>query len=149
MEKTWLPVEVAPGYEVSNAGEVRSVNRVVPEIGTSRVCFRNGKILKPWIDTRGYLSVQLQVDRKTKTFSVHRLVTAAFHGPSNGLHVRHLDGNKLNNTPENLRWGTPQENADDKVRHGTMPRGATHWRAKQRESSRSYHDAGFVDFDLL
>lgn len=41
---------------------------------------------------------------------------------------RHLDGDPTNNRPENLRWGTPKENSDDMLRHGTRMFGeANHW----------------------
>jgi len=53
--------------------------------------------------------------------SVHRFVCSAFHGPCPaGYQVGHLDGNPLNNRPENLRWVTPSENAQHKVLHGTF-----------------------------
>jgi hypothetical protein len=32
--------------------------------------------------------------------------------------IRHLDGNALNNTLENLKWGTAKENSNDMVKHG-------------------------------
>src|SRR6478609_2491960 len=43
---------------------------------------------------------------------VHRIVATAFHGepPSNGHVVDHIDTNKRNNRPENLRWVTRLEN---------------------------------------
>jgi len=34
----------------------------------------------------------------------------AFVGERNGLDTRHLDDNKLNNTPKNLVYGTRSEN---------------------------------------
>ena len=43
---------------------------------------------------------------------VHRIVAAAFHGPapSAGHVVDHIDTNRLNNRPDNLRWVTRLEN---------------------------------------
>lgn len=52
---------------------------------------------------------------------VHRLVAEAFHGPSDLPHVRHLDSDKLNNTPSNLAWGTAAENIHDNVVRGVIP----------------------------
>lgn len=55
---------------------------------------------------------------------IHSGVCELFNGqrPA-GMECRHLDGNKRNNHPANLRWGTPQENSQDKERHGTATRG--------------------------
>jgi hypothetical protein len=38
------------------------------------------------------------------------------------MECRHLDGNSLNNTLENLRWGTKAENETDKFLHGNRRR---------------------------
>lgn len=62
---------------------------------------------------------------------VHHLVLEAFVGPKpDGAECRHLDGDPLNNALTNLAWGTPQENAEDRVRHGTTNRGQRMWAAK-------------------
>jgi hypothetical protein len=44
--------------------------------------------------------------------SVHRIVATAFHGkqPSHGHVVDHIDTNRMNNQPGNLRWVTRLEN---------------------------------------
>lgn len=51
----------------------------------------------------------------------HRVVCAAWNGVPFGpdLLVRHLDGDASNNHYNNLAWGTPQENSDDRRLHGT------------------------------
>ena len=43
---------------------------------------------------------------------VHRIVATAFHGPQPTEHhvVDHIDTNRRNNRPENLRWVTRLEN---------------------------------------
>ncbi len=54
--------------------------------------------------TTGYLEIA--------SFRVHRIVATAFHGePTTKEHVvDHIDTNKQNNRPENLRWLTRLEN---------------------------------------
>lgn len=65
---------------------------------------------------------------------VHLLVLEAFHGQHpEGCQARHLDGNRLNNAANNLAWGTPKENGQDKVLHGTSLRGEIHNCAKLTE----------------
>jgi hypothetical protein len=56
------------------------------------------------------------------------MAAEAWHGPrSDGLLVLHHDDDPLNPTPENLRYGTPAENAADarrnrtKTKTGTVP----------------------------
>jgi len=62
------------------------------------------------------------------------MVLAAFVGPCpDGMHTRHLNGNKLDNRLENLQWGTPKENGEDRVKHNQQPRGESHGAAKLRE----------------
>jgi hypothetical protein len=109
---TWLPVPGWEGlYEVSNTGLVRGIKR---RRGT-----RGGQLKTP-LDGRGYLQLNLCRDGQPVHTFVHTLVAEAFHGPRPaGMECRHLDGDKLNNTPANLRWGTATENNLDCVRHGT------------------------------
>ena len=49
---------------------------------------------------------------KISTESVHRIIATAFHGdaPSKSHVVDHIDTNRRNNRPENLRWVTRLEN---------------------------------------
>lgn len=109
----WLPV---PGYEglydVSDDGKVRRIP------GTPAYPAGNRE-LKPWTGTTGYLHVSLYKDGKPAKFRVNRLVALAFLGPANGLHACHGDGNPMNNTLANIRWGTRSENMLDAVAHGT------------------------------
>lgn len=61
----------------------------------------------------------------------HRFVCEAFHGPCPvGMECRHLDGDRENNAPSNLAWGTRAENHRDKAAHGTSPQGERHPMAK-------------------
>jgi hypothetical protein len=110
MIETWRPVVGFEGqYEVSDHGQV--------------VSLRSGDRLvrKLHIDACGYLRVSFKVGDRTANRRVHSLVAEAFVGPRpDGMVVRHLDGNQLNNRPANLRYGTQAENAQDMLIHGTQ-----------------------------
>lgn len=56
--------------------------------------------------------------------------------PSRGHMARHLCGNGHLGcvNPLHLRWGTAQENADDRVEHGRSLRGQAHWKASLTQS---------------
>jgi hypothetical protein len=92
----------------------------------------HGKPLKPGKGSSGYLFVVLS--RPPRLFAnrmIHVLVTGAFIGPRpDGMQVRHLDGNKLNNRTENLSYGTPSENQFDRTKHGTNNAAKTHCKYK-------------------
>jgi hypothetical protein len=118
-EERWLPVVGWEGYDVSDLGRVRSWwNR------KARLCLnREPRIRKLTLHVEGYMHVGLSSNRIQRGHKVHRLVLEAFVGPCpEGMQCRHLDGNPSNNRLENLCWGTPIENWDDKVRHGTRTR---------------------------
>lgn len=68
----------------------------------------------------GHLSVSLHGgDGTRKMCRVHRLVLEAFVGPCPpGQQCRHLNDISDDNRLENLCWGTPTENARDKIHNG-------------------------------
>ena len=68
--------------------------------------------MKPSPDKDGYLKLAFQQGGRTVNFILHRVVYEAFVGPiPAGYTVDHVDGNKLNNHPDNLQLFTPEENA--------------------------------------
>lgn len=78
---------------------------------------------------RGALVISLPCVRSRsgyRTTKVHLLVLTAFVGPRPAGQIgRHLDGNFRNNALSNLAYGTPQDNMDDRERHGNTARGIT------------------------
>ena len=71
----------------------------------------------------GYYRVNLQDNSypvKTNVVPVHRIILETFVGRRpEGYVCRHLNGNALDNRIENLCWGTPRENVQDAIKHGT------------------------------
>lgn len=99
-------------YQVSNSGQVRSVDRTVSHKGATRQKVRSykGQLLTPR-QTRGYVRVSLTKEGKEWNKQVHRLVAIAFiPNHENKPQVNHIDGVKSNNNVENLEWATSQEN---------------------------------------
>jgi hypothetical protein len=125
----WKPVPGYEGrYEVSAGGNVRSIARQCRTAAGHRLV--PAKVLSPAAGASGYLIVSLAADGHKRAVAVHDLVLSAFRGlRPPGAQARHLDGDKTNNSVSNLAWGTAAENADDRVRHGTQPRGEQHGRA--------------------
>ena len=82
--------------------------------------------------SKGYLSVTPSHEGKYKTKLVHRLVAEAFYGyePHGLKQVRHLNGNQGDNSPENLDWGTQEDNWSDRYAHSRMKDGYAHHSAK-------------------
>lgn len=99
-QEKFYPIKGYEGlYEISINGKIKSIGRKIE------------KILKPSINSRGYLCVNLTKDKKMKTIKLHRIISNAFiPNPLNKPQVNHKDGNKLNNKISNLEWCTPSEN---------------------------------------
>lgn len=118
MTEIWKPAVGYEGYEVSDHGQVRSLDRTIyRKDGQTRLC--KGRALKPQKHSDGYLYVCLYREAKPRKEYIHRLVLEAFTGPCpDGMECRHLDGNPENNRVSNLQWGTRSENILDVVRHG-------------------------------
>lgn len=104
----WKPI---PGfekkYEVSSLGAVRRLNRIDTYFvkGVKRRAKIKERLLKPSIGSHGYPNVSLVKNKKSRTYLVHRLMAMAFMGVKTNKKfvVDHIDGNKKNNSLENLR----------------------------------------------
>ena len=107
-------------YEISSSGEIRSKDRTVTDkIGRTRSW--KGKTLNPNIAPNGYYRVSFSINRNRKQFYVHRLIAEHFiPNPDNLPQVNHIDGNKLNNSLDNLEWVTVQDNVIHAYKNGLI-----------------------------
>lgn len=125
MDELWKDI---PGYEgyyqASSEGRIRSLDRVVEYVkhyNYGDVFAKHkmqGRILHQTM-TSGYLGVVLQIAGKSHYPLVHRLVASAFvPNPENKPQVDHIDGDRTNNRPSNLRWVTSKENHANAIERG-------------------------------
>ena len=100
-------------YVVDQFGRVYGVDRTTTVLDNGRTYEKPiaGKQMKQSLHTKGYKTVSLTKDGKTKTHFVHRLVAEAFiDNPDNLPMVNHKDEDKTNNFLENLEWCTASYN---------------------------------------
>lgn len=103
MDEIWKDIPGYEGkYEVSNLGNVRSLNyNHTGEI----------KLLKQGTNKKGYKLVNLCKNGKQKCYLIHRLVAMTFiPNPNNLPIINHKDENKVNNNVNNLEWCTYEYN---------------------------------------
>jgi hypothetical protein len=128
--EVWAEIPGSDGYQASNLGRVRS-----PHVNYRSEVIEDGwTILKPQNSPYGHKYVRVFYSGKYRARGIHRYVVEAFKGPCPpGMECLHIDGDASNNRLDNLRWGTPTENQNDRLRHGTSNRGSKSAAAKLTE----------------
>ena len=112
----WKRIDGYANYEVSNFGRVCNAT--------------TERILKPNPIGGGYLAVGLCKEGGRKTHPIHKLVAHEWlDNPDGKRCVDHIDGDKINNHSNNLRWATHSENGMN--------------RKKQSNSSSTYKGVHF------
>ena len=129
-DEDMVPIPGLPGYFATRSGRLFSV-----------------KELSAFMHSDGYLRFCAYGRKKRRRIGVHQVLALTFVPNPTGLReVRHLDGNKANNTVENLAWGTRADNAQDMARHGTVRGEKAHkailTEAQVREIRRRYAQGG-------
>ena len=106
-------------YEASDLGQVRSLGREMTYMwrGQLKTSTKPAKVLAPYEDKDGYLRYKLaDASGKVRNVGAHQAVALAFISNPHGLpQVAHLDHNRKNNIPSNLKWATNAENHQDSV----------------------------------
>ena len=99
-EEIWKDIFGYEGlYQVSDKGRVKSIG------------YGKERILKSFINKKGYIRVCIFKNGERKNYSIHRLVAQAFlSNPDNLPQVNHKDENQSNNNLENLEWCTAKYN---------------------------------------
>ena len=92
-----------------------------------RVMGSRGTILKPCINSNGYLTIKYWNGRYVNAALVHRIVAKAFIlNPENKPEVDHINTIRTDNRVENLRWATRTENHRNPItrkRYGECQKG--------------------------
>lgn len=97
-------------YQVSNYGNVKSLDRVIKE-KTGKTQTIKGRVLKQRTNPGGYCYIGLRKNGTKATFALHQLVAQAFlDNPENKPIVNHINGIKTDNNVSNLEWATYSEN---------------------------------------
>lgn len=100
----WKPLKNFPSYDGSSEGRIRNI--------------RTRRILKTFINDKGYARVSLRKNGQRYTMSVHKVIAETFLGEHPGMDVWHKDLDRLNNQIDNLEWRTRKEIARDSFERG-------------------------------
>lgn len=103
-------------YKASNYGNVKRCEKI---------CWRGKnyktKVILPERQikgslVKGYWVIGLWKKGKVHNQAVHRIIAKTFiPNPENKPQIDHIDGNRLNNRVENLRWVTDKENVNNPI----------------------------------
>ena len=133
--KLWSAVVGSDGkFEVSNHGEIRKV--------------ATGNPVTLSTTSAGYLCCFVASYGERKLRKVHIMVAEAFIGSRpEGHEVAFEDGVKANCRLSNLRYGTPKEHAEDRIRRGFVPGSAKLTADKVLEMRQLINDR--VNFQII
>lgn len=114
--------KIFPGYYATQDGKIWST--------------KQNKFLKTRKNNKGYELVNISIDGKVKTYSVHRLVAKAYLNNSKHLPtINHKDGDKTDNSVKNLEWTTMSDNELDAFDKGLVDRPNLKTRKQKEEES--------------
>jgi hypothetical protein len=135
-KEIWKDIQGYEGiYQVSNLGNVKSLARKVKCKNNMMMPVKE-KILNKFTTKKMYHRVTLGMNQNKDGRSVHRLVMCAFKGFSN-LQVNHINGNKLDNSLNNLEYVTALQNCNHRelIVKGKEKYGTTYSKIEKRWTS--------------
>ena len=89
----------------------------------------------------GYKQVEILINDKLFNLKIHRLIALAFHSNPNNLpQVDHINRNKADNRPSNLRWVSRKTNEENKDR---VDQSVAKYGIRSCENRKDYDNAHF------
>lgn len=121
-------------YLISNQGRVKRLSYV----NTNNNRRMKEKILAGSLHSDGYIYISILLgNSKYRQISKHRLVAQTFlDNPNNFPEINHKDGNKLNNSVENLEWVTSSDNQIHAVQNNLQPKNIYTYKGKLTKEQR-------------
>lgn len=99
-----------PNYKINSIGQVRNI--------------KTGKFINIRVSKIGYKTCNLWKNNKYKTKYIHRLIATYFIKNPYGYNViNHKNGNKLDNSINNLEWCSIKQNVCHAIELGLIPLG--------------------------
>lgn len=133
----WKKIKQNENYSINELGEVRND--------------LTEKVKRPFLNKKnGYLCVDLWKDNKSRKFPIHRLLAEAFiPNPLNKPTVDHKDGNRTNNSLDNLRWATYSEQNSRFRKAGVRSQKVrvTHYREERKKRGGGH--VSWLDVDMV
>lgn len=116
MKNEWVTLNIdGPVMEINRDGQIRQKEMKI------RGTWHYDVLRKPSQSRGGYCYINVAWKGKKKNHYIHRLVASTFiPNPENKPFVNHIDGNKENNTVQNLEWVTASENSTHAVKNGLV-----------------------------
>lgn len=114
----WL---VSPAGEISTPAHTTTYMRNRNGKQTTFEASFKEKLLSPYVTKGGYFEVSARKNNRRVKMLVHRLVGMAFvPGYADDLSINHINGNKLDNRPDNLEWVSLARNTEHQWETGLI-----------------------------
>lgn len=120
-EEIWKEVEGCEGiYLASSFCRFKALSKI--KINGKKCSYvAPDKVLKQWINNKGYLCIDFKVNKKQHHNLSHRVIAKLFiPNPDNKPCINHKNGVKMDNRLDNLEWCTKRENSIHAFKTGLL-----------------------------